>query len=197
MSHIHTQPGQYDLTVSAYIVRRDGLPTAGPVDSARPVLDDAPTLLLHRHKTLGVWMQPGGHVELDETPWQAIAHELREETGYDLDQLQVLQPVLRPPAPPGDVQHPQPVCLRSFPFGVGTNHFHTDLTFAFLTDAAPHHEVGQGESHQFAWVTRQQLDDLPAEQTYEDIRQLGLYIFDQLLAGWVPMPATNFLTTWK
>ena len=174
MAHIHTGPGQYDLTVSMYILR----------------LADSPRLLMHRHKTLGVWLQPGGHVELDETPWQAVAHELREETGYDLDQLCVLQPPLAPPDPYGDVLHPQPVCLRSFPFGVGTNHFHTDLCFAFVADADPRHPIGVGESPDLVWLTRQELSELP--QMYEDARQIGMYIFDFLLEEWVRVPASQF-----
>lgn len=174
MPHIHTEPGQYDLTVSAYIVR------------STPV----PRILLHRHKTLGVLMQPGGHVELNETPWQAIIHELREETGYDMDQLRILQPRLRPPVPAHGDYHPQPVCVRSFPFEGLADHFHTDITYAFLTEETPRHLVGEGESHELIWVTRQELIDLPPSQTYEDVRQLGLYIFDQLINEWEPVPAT-------
>jgi 8-oxo-dGTP pyrophosphatase MutT (NUDIX family) len=38
-------------------------------------------VLLHRHKRLGLWLQPGGHVDPGETPWQAALRETREETG--------------------------------------------------------------------------------------------------------------------
>jgi len=169
LAHIHTLPGQYDLTVSAFIVR----PTP------------TPQLLLHRHKLLGVIIQPGGHVELDETPWQAIRHELREETGYDLGQLRVLQPRLRPPAMSG--VHPQPVCVRSFPFEGLPAHFHTDLTYAFLTDEDPLYPVGEGESQELIWVTRPELLDLAPDQTYEDVRQMGMYILDHLLGEWEPV----------
>jgi 8-oxo-dGTP pyrophosphatase MutT (NUDIX family) len=37
--------------------------------------------LLHRHKTLDIWVQPGGHIEPGETPWDAAARETIEETG--------------------------------------------------------------------------------------------------------------------
>ena len=171
MAHIHTEPGQYDLVVSAYIIR------------TFPV----PRILLHRHKTLGVYIQPGGHVELDETPWQAIIHELLEETGYDMEQLRILQPRLRPPPLSGDDLHPQPVCLRSFPFGGLPSHYHTDITYAFVTGEEPKHQVGQGESRDLRWVTREELASLPAAETYEDVRQLGMYILDELLGDWEPV----------
>jgi 8-oxo-dGTP pyrophosphatase MutT (NUDIX family) len=38
-------------------------------------------VLLHRHKRLGVWLQPGGHLEPGETPWAAARREAEEETG--------------------------------------------------------------------------------------------------------------------
>jgi len=63
MAHIHTQPGQHDHTASAYIVRTDF---------------DEPKIMLHLHRKIGKYLQFGGHVELHETPWQAVVHELRE-----------------------------------------------------------------------------------------------------------------------
>lgn len=69
MPHIHTEPGQHDLTVSAYIVRMD-LPE--------------PAIILHKHRKLNKWLQFGGHVEPHENPWQAVQREIREESGYEL-----------------------------------------------------------------------------------------------------------------
>ena len=60
MPHIHTEPGQVDTTVTMYLFReRNG------------VLET----MLHMHKKLGKLMPIGGHVELDETIWQAVAHD--------------------------------------------------------------------------------------------------------------------------
>ncbi len=41
-------------------------------------------VLLHRHKRLGIWLQPGGHIEPGETPWEAAKREAEEETGLTL-----------------------------------------------------------------------------------------------------------------
>jgi 8-oxo-dGTP pyrophosphatase MutT (NUDIX family) len=38
-------------------------------------------VLLHKHKRLGLWLQPGGHLELDESPLEAALREAHEETG--------------------------------------------------------------------------------------------------------------------
>ncbi len=38
-------------------------------------------LVLHRHKVLGTWVPPGGHIDRGETPWEAAVREAHEETG--------------------------------------------------------------------------------------------------------------------
>lgn len=38
-------------------------------------------VILHRHRILGRWLQPGGHVDGDESPEEAAVREVREETG--------------------------------------------------------------------------------------------------------------------
>ncbi|MEX2627812.1 MAG: NUDIX domain-containing protein, partial [Ilumatobacteraceae bacterium] len=38
-------------------------------------------VVLHRHRRLGIWLQPGGHVDPGETPWAAARREAAEETG--------------------------------------------------------------------------------------------------------------------
>lgn len=41
-------------------------------------------VVLLEHKRLGIWLQPGGHIDPDETPWDASLRESREETGLDV-----------------------------------------------------------------------------------------------------------------
>ena len=36
--------------------------------------------ILQRHKRLGTWLQPGGHLEPGEAPWEAALREASEET---------------------------------------------------------------------------------------------------------------------
>jgi 8-oxo-dGTP pyrophosphatase MutT (NUDIX family) len=62
MPHIHYA---YDFVVGAFIVHRGRV------------------LLVH-HRKLEVWLCPGGHVELDEDPEQAVHREVLEETGLEV-----------------------------------------------------------------------------------------------------------------
>ena len=38
-------------------------------------------VVLHLHKRLGMWLQPGGHLDAGETPAEAARREAEEETG--------------------------------------------------------------------------------------------------------------------
>lgn len=42
-------------------------------------------VVLLRHRRLGMWLQPGGHLDGRETPWDAALREATEETGLELE----------------------------------------------------------------------------------------------------------------
>ncbi|MCA9368983.1 NUDIX domain-containing protein [Candidatus Woesebacteria bacterium] len=48
------------------------------------------TLLL-KHRKLGVWLPPGGHVNELEDPFEAALRELKEETGFSNEEVEVLK----------------------------------------------------------------------------------------------------------
>ncbi len=47
-------------------------------------------VLLIKHKKLGVWLCPGGHVDEDELPHQSAEREFEEETGIKVKVVDVL-----------------------------------------------------------------------------------------------------------
>mgnify|MGYP006269739229 FL=1 len=42
-------------------------------------------VLLHRHKKLDILLPPGGHIERDELPVEAILREIKEEAGVEVE----------------------------------------------------------------------------------------------------------------
>lgn len=177
MAHIHTGPGQHDLTVSAFIVREAA---------------EGWRLLLHRHKTLGIPLQPGGHVELDENPWAAILREIAEETGYAPEQLMVLQPPVRVPETVDGtaIHHPQPVSVRTHDFDADGQHRHIDLGFAFLVGSEPTGDRSAGESAELMWVGTEELAALP--DIPENVRTIAMFVLEQARSAWEPVPLSRF-----
>lgn len=148
MPHIHTAPNQHDITVSAYIVRLD---------------ESEPLGLVHMHRKLNKLLQIGGHIELDETPWQTLAHEIAEESGYALSQLSVLQPDQRIPEIQAAIVHPVPVEMNTHL--IGDNHYHSDLAYAFVTRELPIDQPDGDESQDLRWLSLDQLREMAAPDT--------------------------------
>lgn len=175
MPHIHTEPGQHDHTASVFLFRADFA---------------EPRVILHLHKKLGTFMQFGGHVELDETPWQAIIHELREESGYEINQLQILQPEERLTKITDAVVHPQP--LTHSTHQVIDGHFHTDSAYVMMTSEPPAHTPEDGESQNIQLFTHSQIEAMPKSQILENVREIILYAFDGPLQKWQPVSPKTF-----
>lgn len=173
MPHLHTEAGQHDHTASAYVVRTD---------------TPEPSLVLHMHKKLKQYLQFGGHIELHENPWDAVVHELAEESGYDVNQLKVLQPKLRVKKLSGVQLHPVPVSLLTHKFE-GLDHYHTDIAFAFVAYGPPLNAVSEGESEKIDLFTAAELRALAGSEIPESVREIGLFILEEALNNWPPVNA--------
>jgi len=148
MPHIHTEPNQHDVTVSAWIFRDKGHDVE---------------VFVHMHRKIKKYMEVGGHMELDETPWQTIAHELAEETGYSLGELEIYQPSYMPINLRNVMVHPVPTLVVTYQPVPG--HYHTDMSYAFHTSSEPLNKSGVGESQDLRWMSLQELSDGVVEST--------------------------------
>jgi 8-oxo-dGTP diphosphatase len=179
MPHIHTQHGEYDHTVSAYIVDISG---------------DEPRLLLHMHKKYGRLFQPGGHIELNENAWQAIEHELLEETGYDFDQLRIIQPKYLEKLVLSNtekVMHPVQFLYNSHP--VNDDHFHSDAVYLFTVTEPPRHTPGEGESTDLRWVSLEDINKLTEEDLSSMVIDAAAIAFEAATSGeWSSLPTSHF-----
>jgi 8-oxo-dGTP pyrophosphatase MutT (NUDIX family) len=175
MPHIHTEPGQHDLTASAFIIRTDG---------------DEPRAMVHMHKKLAKYMQFGGHVELNETPWQTMSHEVKEEAGYDFQQLTLLQPKDRIQQQKDAILHPSPACMNTHAFP--GNHHHTDIGYAFVTNQEPSNAPDEGESLDIILITKAELLAMPSDTMSPNVRDTFLYVMDTCLNSWEKVSVDSY-----
>ncbi len=176
MPHIHTKKGDHDLTVSAVIVRLDS---------------SEPKVILHKHKKLGVYLQFGGHVETNENPWQAIVHELKEESGYDINQLKILQPKVRLDELTNSKIHPQPIAINTHPFDSEMNHFHSDITYAFTAEQPPKDKPDVNESQDIRLFSLKELRNLKSQEIFDDVRTIHSFILENL-TNWQALPTKQY-----
>ena len=109
---------------------------AGPVHvTGSAIVAGERGVVLHLHKRLGIWLQPGGHIEPGETPWEAALREATEETG-----LSVRHPSGGPRLVHVDV-HPGP-----------RGHTHLDLRYLLEADDVDP-VPPPGESPEVRWFT--------------------------------------------
>ncbi|MGP8204876.1 MAG: NUDIX hydrolase [Acidimicrobiales bacterium] len=106
---------------------------AGPVHVTGSGIVTGPRgTVLHMHRSLRLWLQPGGHLEPGEAPWEAALRETAEETGLG---------VRHPPDGPWLVH------LDAHPANA---HFHLDLRYLLLCDDAEPAPAA-GESQDVRW----------------------------------------------
>jgi 8-oxo-dGTP pyrophosphatase MutT (NUDIX family) len=133
MAHIHEK---IDFTASVYVVFKN-------------------KVLLHKHKKLGLWLPPGGHIELDEDPNQAAVREVKEEAGLDVELIG--NPTAGLPSMPLRKDLIPPKFLNRHYFDKKTgDHEHIDHVYfgrATTFDARPEEEHAE-----VRWFTKEDIE---------------------------------------
>lgn len=88
-------------------------------------------VLLHLHKRLGLWLQPGGHIHDGETPEDAALREVQEETGFVCS---------------------DPRFVHVDVHAGGRGHTHLDVRYLMEADGDPSPAEGESQDvHWFGW----------------------------------------------
>jgi ADP-ribose pyrophosphatase YjhB (NUDIX family) len=138
MPHIHTGTGELDFTVCGYIVHDD-------------------KTLLIKHKYLPIWTPPSGHIEVDQTPIEALFNEIQEEAGIADESLVLIpthsykQNFVRSPEA---VELPLPFDFEVHPVIDGHRHINVSYVLKSNTNRV---KPGEGESNTFKWFTVDEL----------------------------------------
>ena len=121
-------------------------------------------ILLVKHHLFDKWVQPGGHIEDDETPEEAAAREVFEETGIRIKLIGERFPREDDMIRPLGIQ-----CNRK---DNGDKHF--DIIYAAIPNNGDADLIVSDESTGIGWFSRNELENLPI---FPDVKIKMDYIF--------------------
>lgn len=112
-------------------------------------------VLLIRHKKHGCWIQPGGHVEIDENPLECIKREVLEETGIEIspwlaDPQLIDKNSSALPIPDFTAEYLIP------PYGDEPQHYHVDWLYVVRIPQAIKTQVEESAADDIGWFTLDQ-----------------------------------------
>jgi len=120
-------------------------------------------ILLVKHSDYDKWLQPGGHIEEDETPEEAAIREVYEETGIKIKLLGERFPREDDLIRPLGVQ-----CNRKKD---GTRFI--DIIYVGVPNSENQRIKINDESTEIGWFTRNELDRMPV---FQDVKITMDYI---------------------
>lgn len=111
---------------------------------------------LHWHR-LGKWLPPGGHIEVDEDPVEAVLREVLEETGIEAE---IVSPgPAFPHRSPPQLSPPVTIGLYTLPGDRGLTEPHQHIDLVYFTRPLPDRslELPAGDGHDWRWVSEAEL----------------------------------------
>jgi 8-oxo-dGTP diphosphatase len=139
---------------------------------------DGSRTLLHWHRRLEQWMPPGGHIEPDEDPVQAVLREIEEETGLAAEVIAVGERAAF--EYPEQLPAPYTILVEDIP-GPEQPHEHIDLIY--FCRAVERRASQLADDPTLRWVEEEELREArPLDvagcgvsvTVPEDVRQLAL-----------------------
>ena len=138
-----------DLVVSGYLIEND-------------------KVLLIDHKKLNLWLPPGGHIDPNETPDQALIREFKEETNLDIEILNKDYTL-----PKGNTKE-----VSALPFHINVHsvgdHDHCCFYYICRAKNSNNIKIEKSELNDFRWFSKEELDD---ERILKDIKSITLRAF--------------------
>lgn len=129
----------------------------GHITTSAFILNNAgDALLMVAHKALQLWLQPGGHVESDNSLWLSALREAVEETGLSAHELQAIHMQFHATDVPFDIDsHYIPANAKK-----GTpGHYHHDFRYLFQYKGNGSLVFQPDESTGIGWIPLAQLQD--------------------------------------
>ncbi|XOB46459.1 MAG: NUDIX hydrolase [Candidatus Nealsonbacteria bacterium] len=123
------------------------------------IFNERNEVLLLKHKKLGVWLYPGGHIAENETPDETLLREVKEETGLSVEILSNRDQSL------GNknvevLYNPYAILCEFIPAS-GSPHYHIDMIYLGLVNGRRKLQLNDKESEDIGWFSLDEIDKLP------------------------------------
>ena len=139
-----------------------------------------PRTLLHFHKKLQSWLPPGGHIEINEDPYQAALREIEEETFLNPDNSS-LKFIFKNKSILTNLDMRSK--LLEMPYFLleeeieKDTHFHLDwIYYAYITEEDLETIKKNTENNNFKWFDYNAL--LNEDQCFDNVKELAFHGFE-------------------
>ncbi len=123
--------------------------------AASAVIRDGGKVLLVWHNKLRMWLYPGGHIDENETPDEAVIREVKEETGLDV--IFEDAPDIKSASATVEVLH-TPAIIFDEEIGEGERmHRHIDLVYLCRPVGKANVSLAEKEVGRYGWFGKSEL----------------------------------------
>lgn len=129
-------------------------------------------ILLVDHKKVGLWLPVGGHIELDEDPDEAMAREISEECGLEVEIVSE-----KPEFAGAGKPLFRPRFMDIHKYGDGSPHQHINLVY-FAKAQSDKCVLQEGEHNDIKWFSKDDLQN--EERVGNDVKYYGSIAIDEL-----------------
>jgi 8-oxo-dGTP pyrophosphatase MutT (NUDIX family) len=133
--------------------------------------------LLIEHKKMGTWLFPGGHIEPNETPDEAICREIKEEAGIEVSFVDKMDKNLEDER--AVLLHRPFVVLCEFIGISGNEHYHIDMVYICESDTDKI-KINKNETKNLGWFSYEESQNLNLFPNFRSLLKRAFEYMDNL-----------------
>ena len=149
--------------------------------TASALIEHQGRFLLLYHQKLGMWLYPGGHIETNEEPQDALIREIEEETELSVSifscGLSANVPLELPMDTVSELETPLTILSERIPEKDGGHHWHIDMIYLCRADTHKLSKlVGRPD---IKWVTPEEAEALSSPPELPSLMRRGLAVLGE------------------
>lgn len=114
-------------------------------------------VLLVWHNKLNTWLYPGGHIEENETPDEAVIREIKEETNLDVKLVDDMKVNIKTEI--AKTLHMPYIILEEMIGNRDDNHYHIDMVY-LCTSATSQVQIKENEVKKYGWFSKKEIENM-------------------------------------